>query len=334
MAKKKTATKPQSKSQPNSTTAVPNSLDKLWSKSRNRKLPKDIRKIEPGIYTDLTFPDYCQIDAINRSALSLIKHSLLHYKYATAVDETPSMAFGSLAHCGRLEPSQLTRRYVVIPPYENDPALQLRPDGTKYDNVKMTKAYKLKVEDFLKQHPDKIPVSQDWLNDLTGLMAAIDRHPVAGPIFSDGRGQPEVTIVWIDPDTGLRCKARIDWVHPTSLNDVKTTDDCTEFYLNKFDYHIQAPFYSDGWQTLTNTVLPFNFCVVEKKSPWAVRHAPTSPAASDLGRHEYQFLLARLAEAKRTNHWPGPTDPEAWDVFPTYRPYYMSHHTSSTGKES
>jgi exodeoxyribonuclease VIII len=332
-----------------------NPIDQAWQQARTERPRENLRDLEPGIYAGLSFLDYCNINAINRSSLSLVKQSLLHYRYQSAADETPSLRFGSLCHHGRLEPHQLASLYVVLPQFELD-AANVTKAGEQTQS-KATSYYKKRKEEFLALHPGKQEVSQEWINNMIGVVKSVEEHPIAGKWFS--QGHPELTLVWKDPDTGLLCKARLDWLHTNNpagsatlpvgvlkgknrhhlikeaetLVDLKTTQDCLGFYLDKYDYHLQAAMYSDGWEELTGQTLPFGFAVVESDRPHACRAAPAAPTAVMQGKHEYKFCLSRIASAQgKRGKWTGPLDPQWWDLSPWYRQDFKSWHPTADTK--
>lgn len=84
----------------------------------------------------------------------------------------------------------------------------------------------------------------------------IESHVSARSAFSGG--YPEVSMFWIDQDTGVRMKARVDYLKTKAVVDLKT-------FTNPFDkpipqavssavangkYHIQATLYSEGTETI------------------------------------------------------------------------------------
>ena len=74
--------------------------------------------ISPGIYTGVSFDDYCQWDAVNHSKLVRIDKSPLHAKTPIDLSQSKSIRFGHLVHSGRLEPDSVESRYAVMPAYE------------------------------------------------------------------------------------------------------------------------------------------------------------------------------------------------------------------------
>lgn len=134
----------------------------------------------------------------------------------------------------------------------------------------------------------KVPVHRGDLRNVAPLRRAVRRHPLASAILSTGR--PEQTLYWIDPDTGVTCRARIDWLHDIALVDVKTvpyggTDTAA---LAKaaatYDWPLQAAHYTDGYEAITGQRLPFLFIAVEKEPPYFVRVVQLSDADMAEGR--------------------------------------------------
>ena len=289
-----------------------------------------------GIHFNIAFERYCEIRAINHSRLCRARDSLLHFKHIPERDDSPAFAFGSLAHTGRLEPEQLAQRYVVIPDFHLEEA-NVTAKGERSDS-KMTGYYKGKLADFKKLHPDKQEVSVEWMQRMKDMIQNLDDHPVAGKLFA--QGVSEVTIIWDDKKTGLRCKARLDWVSgPTpgmtvpefikaakAIVDLKTTEDIIGFNLSKFNYHTQAGMYLEGWKTLTKKITPFFFAAAEKSPPHAIRCAPASQAAVKTGQDEVAYLLGQVKQAQETDEWPGPVSPKEWELDQWYKPMSFVNH--------
>ncbi len=291
----------------------------------------------PGIYLDIPFIDYCRIPAVNQSSLGLMMKSPAHYRYAPRSEEAPHLQFGSLVHAGHLEPEMLAERYIVIPEESIAETVQseCRLQGREqFKAPKQSGRYKELVAEYLKSHPGKQQVSLSWFSDLANILKSLEKHERASVLFREGH--PEVTMIWTDELTGLLCKARIDWLPKcrTCLVDLKTTIDAMEWTLDKWNYHIQAAFYLDGYKTLRGAstkstpgkellglVRPsFEFVLVEKQAPFITRCAAASPRALMYGRHEYQYLLGMIAKCTNEEHWPGPDDPQFWDMSRWYQP--------------
>lgn len=77
---------------------------------------------------------------------------------------------------------------------------------------------------------------------------AVRHHPTAGPLFCGGN--PEVSIVWKDQETGVLCRVRFDYLHKNWTADLKTTTDISTnalyWEIRKRGYHISAAMYLEG----------------------------------------------------------------------------------------
>ena len=279
---------------------------------RHPKAPK------PDIYTGVPFDAYLQWPYLNNTLLSHAARSMAHFRAAEEADEEKSsdaQQLGSLIHTGVLEPDQIRRQFVVQPDFTAR-VLEEKPDCKK---PRATSRYRELVAEFQQLHNGKQIVSQDEYDAVLGIHATLREHPRAAKYLRQGR--TEVSLVWDDPETGLRCKARIDYWQQRSrrLTDLKTTRDGSRFekFVAEYGYHRQMAFYADGLAILTGKAHEACLVAVEPCSPFAVRAAPLGSEALDAGRQEYRRLLNQIAECRENDHWPGYADPEAW-VLPAW----------------
>jgi len=56
-----------------------------------------------------------------------------------------------------------------------------------------------------------IPLKPAEYQQVHDMAAALRRHPVAAALFDPAHGRPEQTLIWQDTDTGVSCRARLDW---------------------------------------------------------------------------------------------------------------------------
>lgn len=82
---------------------------------------------------------------------------------------------------------------------------------------------------FLDANPNRIIVTRKEIEAAKRIARAVRENPAANEALS-GIWDTEVSIVWRDPDTGVLCKARIDWLTDPSLRriligDLKTCRD-------------------------------------------------------------------------------------------------------------
>lgn len=268
-----------------------------------------------GVYLDVPFEDYTKWDAVSNSRLSRMAVSPRHYvtpvKYSS-----PALAFGSLTHTGRLEPLALAERYAVQSDWHLDDANE-NAKGVKTDS-KATSYYKNKLREFTKVNAGKEVVSRDDFNRMAAIVRSIDADQTARSLFNEP-GPVEVSMVWDDPETGLRCKGRIDKVCSESsrMADLKTTADLRKFpkSIANFGYHRQAAFYQRGWAVLNGGELLEPWLVpVESTPPHCVQSAPVSAVAIAIGEEELNDLLHKVAECHERGEWPGPDGPDSWEL--------------------
>lgn len=269
----------------------------------------------PGVYYDMSFAEYLALRAISNSGLSRAKKSLRHYREAVQKETTPAMRLGSLVHCGRLEPLAVAERYVVMPEFEYDEANRTK-GGEIPSSPRSTGYYKDKVKDFQRVNADKEVVTREEYDKMLGMVKSIAADERASAWLNTS-GFVEVSIVWIDEESGLTCKARIDHAAKdfSRISDLKTSGNAQKFAnaIADWGYHRQMAHYSNGVKSLGLHESP-ECCLiaVESESPFCTRSAPMHEEDLVVGRQEVQRLLLDICEARQTNEWPGYTSPDYW----------------------
>ncbi|MFY3127595.1 PD-(D/E)XK nuclease-like domain-containing protein [Achromobacter xylosoxidans] len=200
---------------------------------------------------------------------------------------------GQLAHCAILEPAEFDRRYAVGP-----------------DVSRATKAWK---EWEASLPAGVIAIKPDQRETALRQAESVRRLPDVAEALAAGR--PEVSAYWIDPDTGVLCRCRPDWVHPAGesgvvLLDVKTYSDASpaEFarQIARKRYHVQDAFYSEGFGRAAGVdVLGFVFVAVETELPFAASAVMLDEPGRDVGRNQYRRDLDTYARCLAANDWPG-----------------------------
>jgi len=76
------------------------------------------------------------------------------------------------------------------------------------------------LEDYTQTHAGKIFIKQKYLDKIDLAAAMIEKSPTLGNAFKGGI--PEVSIFWVDEETGCPCKARLDYWKPRAIVDLKT----------------------------------------------------------------------------------------------------------------
>jgi len=280
---------------------------------------------EPGIYYGVDFGEYCNWDAINHSRLQRIDKSPLHYATSVVFD-SPSLRLGQLVHTGQLEPDLLANRYVVMPRYELHEANVT--DSGKPSKSTATKYVKAAREQFAGDAKiDGLEiVTQAEFDAMQSCVEALAACPEAAECLATER--VEVSIVWHDKHTGLRCKARIDAVKPDRLVDLKTKNDSQgapmpqdfEWSLWGYNYYSQAAWYRGGWEQLTGERLPFWFAVVSTSDPIQAIAAPVGETSLRVGEAKNMERMAMVAACAKSGVWPGYESPAIFELPERYLP--------------
>lgn len=143
-----------------------------------------------------------------------------------------------------------------------------------------------------------------------GMAAALRSHETAGPLLEPGTGEPEQTYIWRDEETGIWCRALLDWVRPLDIVDVKTTSDSSPEEIQrsvaKYGYHQQAAWYRDARRAVDGLAdSPFFFTVVEKTPPYLVQVVELDEVALAIGAARNRRARQIYADCQRTGIWPG-----------------------------
>lgn len=254
----------------------------------------------PGVYPDISNHDYHEGPGISNSGLSvLIDYSPLHYwdrrlnpDRPRPSEPSPQLVMGSALHKYVLEPLSFDDEFI------------LEPEGID----RRTKDGKARWAEFQLQAGGKGILSADMLERVRGMANALMNHPTARRLLESG--QVEQSLYWNDPETGVLCKARPDWMADVFLVDLKTTTDASlaEFQrsIHNFGYHRQAAFYLQGLSHLFGDKhANFVFLAVESQRPFAVAPYAIDDASLARGRAEIRKALALYARCLETNTWPG-----------------------------
>lgn len=155
----------------------------------------------------------------------------------------------------------------------------------------------------------------DWTAVLA-MTAAVRAHPIAAKLLAVG--EPERTLIWRDPATGVLCRAKVDWLRPDGIVDLKTTESAAPDALSKaahnYGYAIQAPFYLRGFRLLDLDAAVqrepfFVHIAVEKTAPYLVHVNQLTERAIAWGDRQVSAALEIYRDCSAAGEWPGyPTD--------------------------
>lgn len=235
--------------------------------------------------------------AISKSGLDWISKSPAHF-YAKYLDpnakpssKSEALIIGSGVHKAILEPNEFSDEFMIAPEIN-----------------KRTNDGKQQYADFQQRYAGKELITMETYNTIMRMRDSVLAHPVASELLTGGVA--EQSIFWTDPVTGVRCKCRPDYITKHRIiADVKSTDDASPEGFGrsaaKYRYHVQAPFYVDGYESYTGQLSEgFVFVAVEKSPPYAVALYFVDGETMTLGRDLYRRELAVYRECLKNQQWP------------------------------
>jgi hypothetical protein len=260
-------------------------------------LQADLPPGTPGIYAGIPNEAYHAGPGISKSGLDKLARSPLHYwdayispKKVTRA-ETPAMQFGTAVHTAVLEPDTFASRYYVMPKVDGR-----TKDGKAAREMAQAAAFERGA----------IVIDEQMHASVRAVAEAVRRHPRLTDVLE--AGVPELSVYWIDKDTGMLCRCRPDWLTAGVCLDIKTTEDASPAAFARsaygWRYHTQAAFYLDGLAANGIDISYFLFAAVEKASPYACTAFCASQTMLEAGRMEYKRLLRIYAQCAGANIWP------------------------------
>lgn len=282
-----------------------------------------------GIFTDVPAEQYHrrEIGVANNTALGIIDERspahLLHWYTSDDEgdkEESASLAFGKAFHCAVLEPDVFDDLYMVLPADMPRDLRHLRNAKKPSDDTLRS----IEAWDAWEEHARGRIILPAATLDLAKAMAASMRGMVmefkgdAAPVEITvaellEECETEVTLYWIDEETGIRCKARAD-LYARALRwagDLKSVLDAAREAFAKaifrHRYHVQHSHYCEGFRTLGEPLASFVFLPVEKEKP----HVPASwhlgPVSEERGNEVRRRSMNKLLRCLETGRWPGHT---------------------------
>ena len=281
-------------------------------------MKRKIEVVEPvpqpskaGLYYDVPFESYLGWPAIgSHDLIKIEKTSPADYKKykddkGDDGDDKDWMVIGTLTHILMLEPKKLKAK-VLMKEKPNQRTERGRDDW---------KGHLAACRDsgILLVTPDQMTVARS-------CAAAGGRHAKVLELLGN-KGKSEVSVLWRDAESGLWCKARIDYLPDTHehIVDLKTaqTIEPRRFRWAAYDrgYHVQRAFYSYGLNVAiggAETVYPYWIVAIEK--PTTVGYAARAGVFSfderfyAKGVEVYERGLRTIGECTASGEWPEPAE--------------------------
>ena len=275
--------------------------------------------------------DYASIPGVNFSTLKEMSVSPKWYRWRLKNPAPRKRAWliGGGIHCLTLEPHRFSDRYVVMgadeikalaPARNTKEGRALIEEHPELASGAMT-SDEYQAACVAAAHPGKEAMSTRQYETCSNAADAIHGHRFARELLRGGLA--EETVTWIDPETGIACKGRLDYLRPDLVIDLKSTSDPAPERFAKdavnYGYSGQVAFYDGGARAakrLTGSERPWAI-VVRAGDDFDVAPLQMSEETLDIGRRIYRSLLIRLAECTAADYWPGVApEPRSWDTPP------------------
>ena len=163
-----------------------------------------------------------------------------------------------------------------------------------------------------------IPVLEPDFQRIAAMAGVIQVHPLASALLDPGRGHAEQSLFWLDEDTEIWRRARLDYLpRPGAgrmiIPDYKTCDKADRESVRKaianYGYYIQAAQYTEGVRVLGLDDDPaFVFIFQEKNPPYLVNVVQLDDEAMEAGRQRMQRACEMFRDCIQADVWPGYCD--------------------------
>jgi len=280
---------------------------------------------DTGFY-DLPDDVYRAAPGENWSTIKRIQKTPKSYKWFKdhPSGDSDARKFGRLFHTVVLEHGKLDSRYITAPP--TYPAKGKKKDDPDVDKPWHNGAGFCKEWNADMEAKGFEIVTQRDIDSCKAMSDAPWALEDARAIMEDADGY-EASGFWIDENTGLLCKMKLDILKNGQIGDLKKTAAgdspsgswekwCSS--IRQWKYHGQAAFYRDGVNAIYKHLkldLPeipmFEWLVVEDAPPYdtAIYSILDTPEAASYqyfvwGRELTKFLLAEVAFWRKHESWP------------------------------
>jgi hypothetical protein len=263
--------------------------------------------MEPGRYRGISNDEYHGGPGISSSGLGKIANTPEEYFYSLTHprEETRAMVVGSAFHKLVLEPEGFDDEFFVM----LDDEICAEIGGAK---PRATNKYKEWRDGFLSANAGKTLLENDEFKEISNMAASIRKRKAFKAICTPGSA--EDSFFWRDPELGVLCKCRPDYLRDDGyIIDFKTTERASpkrfESHIYDYRYYVQAAFYIQGVEAVTGErVKGFVFVAVEKKPPYLVACYSADDEMIQAGNEEVRRCLRLYEECSRTGVWPGYPD--------------------------
>lgn len=248
---------------------------------------------EPGIYADIPEVTYHADPALSQSAAKVLLDCPARYRWQ--LDNPPPFKgvfdFGHAAHAKVLGVG-LDLVIIDAPDWRTKAAQEAKAEA---------------------HATGRVPLLRKDAATVDAMAARLEAHDGARAILTS-EGMAEQSMWWLDEQTGIECRGRIDWLAEVggglAIVDYKTTGDASPDGFAKsvanYGYRLQAAHYIDGLAAITSIPdAPFVFIAQEKEPPHLVGLYTLADYDVQTGRDRMRTALDLLAHCRAHDEWPG-----------------------------
>lgn len=238
---------------------------------------------------------------------------LLKWRLEHPQPETLALRLGRAIHCAILEPEAFGARWmsqgVCAALAKNGNVCS--STGSLYFEGKWYCRVRGHAPEGAGDPPAGVEVIPNDERALALLLAkSVKDHAVAAGALKDGK--PETLLKWTDPESGILCRGRLDYLKAREVVDVKSSHaDTIQSFVREFAgrlYHGQLAWYHDGavaaGQIPADAPLPI-VIHVSTTEPYDVAVYRLSKYTYQAGQILYRDLLRKYADCRAADWWPG-----------------------------
>lgn len=269
-----------------------------WGNKTAERVSKDLYRLKSGERyhyraCDLSNNDYHAVrNTVSSSMLKDVANRKVsdyyvrqkHVKKELDSGTSAALILGSATHAAVLEPELFDKEYIA--------------DG----NInRRTKAGKEEYQALVDANPGATVLKQTEYDHVLQLRDAVHANSAARNLLSGGKAESSVFMK--DAQTGLKLKARADYLIPGEcVIDLKTALDCSpaafQYDFLKLGYDIQQAHYQSVFD-----VPEMAYLVVGKNAPFEVAIYMINPVSLGAARNRWRDALNHFAECKHNNQW-------------------------------
>lgn len=250
----------------------------------------------PGLHLDIPELEYHALPGLASTGIKNMLKSPAHYQHS--LKHRTEKAVFDVGHAAHAKILGVGLGVVTYPDEHLTPSGNVSTKATTVEWAKDQRAEGL------------VPVAPNEVRAVEAMAEAVLAHPEARRLFEGGN--PEVSLLWDDPQTGVRLRGRIDYLHDRERAvDLKTTRnaDPREFARTAVNlgYAEQAVHYMNGLKaTVAGPAAPwFTHVLVEKEPPYLVSVVELDDVFLFIAAQRVRQAIDKYAACLAANEWPG-----------------------------